>query len=478
MMQAPGIARQGRACLTTALVALCAAGVLVGGSAATATAADQTFSAELTSVVAGTTLTINSAEGDPVSAYGALLVVRLDDGSTVHAYCIQHYIPTTYGNTYRTVAWASTTTALGPVGVGPIRWILDHAPPAISVADFEALSGTTLTDAQAYAAVQAAIWHFSDATDLERDPLINPPAVIAAYDYLVAQATANAAYVAPDPSLTLDAPADAGRAGERVGPFTVHVSSTAAPVAATLAPGTPSGVTIVDSSGTPVTGPVSDGQQLFLSVPPNASSGSATIELNALVDRRDLMLMPDQPAGTQRLTLASTVPATITAAARGLWVARAPTAPIGDVAPRGDVAPVTGTVAVARHARLKLTKRASRRVVTAGGHVRFTLVVRNVGRATARNARVCDRLPDRVTVLGRSGGELAGGKVCWSVRAIGVGRAKTRSLTLRVDRDAPAGTITNRATAQLSGQRAVHAARTVKVRKAAVLGVRDGLVTG
>lgn len=127
---------------------------------------------------------------------------------------------------------------------------------------------------------------------------------------------------------------------------------------------------------------------------------------------------------------------------------------------------------------LTLRKLASATVVTAGRTLRYTLVVRDVGRARAVGARLCDLLPDRVTLVSRGGGRLNAGRVCWRLGTIRARAAARRSIVVRVDRDARGGVIVNRATVTIGRRRAVRrtvrARRAVRVRAQAVRPSRGG----
>lgn len=431
--------------------------------------ADQTIGAELVGATPGTSiLVVPPGEGTPVSAYAALLQVKLEDGTVANAFCIQRYVPTTLGNKYVTESWSDQTTAFGAAHVGSIRWILDHAPPTQTIAELESAVGVALTPAQAYAAIQAAIWHFSDGISLDPG---NAAPIVAAYEYLVTQATANAGYVAPDPSISLTPPPVPGEAGGLVGPFTIAAGPGPLAVDATVAPGAPPGTRITDASGNPIAGPFHDGDRLYLSIPADAPAGSAKIAIGAVVDRRDLYLMPDSPPDSQRLVLASTVAARIDAEAQGMWVARRQ----GTAAP--GPAPAQAQVRVKR-ARLRIAKAASRNAVRAGGTVRYRISVTNAGDAPAREVRICDRLPGRVTIVSAGGGRLAGGSLCWTVRSLAPSRTVTRSITVRVDRDAGAGTMVNSATVTGDGGLKGSAKASVRVLPGARKAVTDGLVTG
>ncbi len=83
--------------------------------------------------------------------------------------------------------------------------------------------------------------------------------------------------------------------------------------------------------------------------------------------------------------------------------------------------------------KLSLTKGGKPGTVQAGGTVRYTLVVKNIGKASARNVRVCDTLPSGVTVTSTGGGTLSGGEVCWTVGTLAKNRRKQFALVVKVD---------------------------------------------
>jgi len=71
--------------------------------------------------------------------------------------------------------------------------------------------------------------------------------------------------------------------------------------------------------------------------------------------------------------------------------------------------------------------------VLAGGAIHYTLRVANVGKATAHDVKVCDTLPDGLTVTQTGGGKLANGVVCWSIGTLARGGQKSLYLLVTVD---------------------------------------------
>ena len=83
--------------------------------------------------------------------------------------------------------------------------------------------------------------------------------------------------------------------------------------------------------------------------------------------------------------------------------------------------------------KLSLTKGGTPASVAAGGSVRYTFVVKNIGKATAHDVRVCDTLPAGVTVTSTGGGKLSAGVVCWTVGTLAKSRRKQFTLVVKVD---------------------------------------------
>jgi uncharacterized repeat protein (TIGR01451 family) len=114
----------------------------------------------------------------------------------------------------------------------------------------------------------------------------------------------------------------------------------------------------------------------------------------------------------------------------GIW--QAPTTPTTPSAP-----PTTSggpsTDVVPGKPKLQLTKAGRPGTVIAGGTVRYTLVVKNTGKANAHDVKVCDTLPAGVTVTSTGSGKLANGVVCWTMKLLPKGRQKQFGLIVKVD---------------------------------------------
>ncbi|MEV8015163.1 Cys-Gln thioester bond-forming surface protein [Streptomyces sp. NPDC086554] len=202
-----------------------------------------------------------------------LFEMSVDGGGTLQSYCIDIHNPTQKDAKYQETPWSGTSLN-GNKDAGRIRWILQNSYPQVN--DLAALAqkagARTLTEQEAAAGTQVAIWRYSDGADVDA---VDPQAEKLA-DYLHKSARAAAE---PKASLTLDPPAVSGRAGERLGPVTVRTDADAVSVTPP-ADSAVSGVKIVGKNGKPVTS-AANGSQLFFDVPKDTPDGSAALTVQA-----------------------------------------------------------------------------------------------------------------------------------------------------------------------------------------------------
>ncbi|MEH0512081.1 TQXA domain-containing protein [Streptomyces sp. B21-106] len=271
---------RGRGPVRLAAAAVASGLVAVGVLATAGTAA----AADVTQSQGGATATIGGlktygaalvhAEGGDQEVSAGLFEMSVDGGGTLQTYCVDLYNPTQRDAKYHETPWSGTLLAANR-NAGRIRWILQNSYPQVndlaSLAD-KAGIGAGLTEQDAAAGTQVAIWRYSDGAAVDA---VDPQAERLA-DYLQ-----KAARVVPEPtaSLTLDAPAVSGRPGGLLGPVTVHTNATSATVTPPVDAAT-SGVRIVGEDGKPLTA-VSDGSQLFFDVPADTAAGSAELTVQA-----------------------------------------------------------------------------------------------------------------------------------------------------------------------------------------------------
>ncbi len=202
-----------------------------------------------------------------------LFEMSVDNGGMLQTYCVDLHNPTQKDAKYQETPWSGTSLG-GNEDAGRIRWILQNSYPQVNdLAALAARAGAAgLTEQDAAAGTQVAIWRYSDGADVDA---VDPQAEKLA-DYLEKSAQNLAE---PEASLTLDPPAVSGHPGERLGPVTVHTDADSVTVTPPADAAT-SGVRVVDKDGKAVTSVV-DGGQVFFDVPEDALDGSAALSVQA-----------------------------------------------------------------------------------------------------------------------------------------------------------------------------------------------------
>ncbi|MFJ3039384.1 MULTISPECIES: Cys-Gln thioester bond-forming surface protein [Streptomyces] len=220
------------------------------------------------------TAVIHGEDGDHQVPAG-LFEMSVEGGGMLQTYCVDIQNPTQKDAKYRETPWSGTSLGTNK-DAGRIRWILGNSYPQVN--DLAALAKKAgvrggLTEEDAAAGTQVAIWRYSDDTDVEA---VDPQAERLA-DYLEKNARDLAE---PAASLALDPPAVSGRPGERLGPVTVHTNAGGATVTPPVDATAKDAVRIVDKKGEPVT-EVRDGTQIFFDVPEDAEPGTAQLSVQA-----------------------------------------------------------------------------------------------------------------------------------------------------------------------------------------------------
>ncbi|WP_416974331.1 Cys-Gln thioester bond-forming surface protein [Streptomyces sp. 4F14] len=257
---------------------LAAAGILAGaGQATAATGAGAQAQGGATATIGGLKVygaaVLHEESGDQEIPAG-LFEMSVDGGGTLQTYCVDVYNPTQKDAKYHESAWSGSSLA-GNKQAGRIGWILQNSYPQVNdLASLAKKAGirSGLTEQDAAAGTQVAIWRYSDGADVDA---VDPQARQLA-DYLEKAARGAAE---PPASLTVDTPAVSGKPGDLLGPVTVRTDagtvSVAPPPDAAI-----SGVRVVDADGEAVTS-ARDGSRLYFQVPAGAADGSAQVTLQA-----------------------------------------------------------------------------------------------------------------------------------------------------------------------------------------------------
>jgi len=265
-----------RLAAATLVAGLVAAGVLTGAGTATAEETTQSqggATATMGGLKTYGTAVIHEDTGDQQVSAG-LFEMSVDGGGTLQTYCVDIHNPTQRDARYHETAWSGTSLGANK-NAGRIRWILQNSYPQVNdLATLAAKAGVKggLTEQDAAAGTQVAIWRYSDHADVDA---VDPQAEKLA-DYLEKSAVGVAE---PQASLTLDPPAVSGHPGELLGPVTVHTNAAGVTVTPPADAAT-SGVRIVGKDGRPLTSAV-DGSQVFFDVPEHAAAGSAELTVQA-----------------------------------------------------------------------------------------------------------------------------------------------------------------------------------------------------
>ncbi|MDF3144001.1 MULTISPECIES: Cys-Gln thioester bond-forming surface protein [unclassified Streptomyces] len=268
-----GAARLAAATLVSGLVA---ASVMAGAGTAAADGTERSQGGA-TATIGGLktygAAVVHADSGDQEISAG-LFEMSVDGGGTLQTYCVDIHNPTQRDAKYHETPWNGTSLGANK-DAGKIRWILQNSYPQVN--DLAALAGKAgveggLTEQDAAAGTQVAIWRYSDGVAVDA---VDPQAEKLA-DYLEHSARSVAE---PQASLTLDPPAVSGHPGERLGPVTVHTNAGSVTVTPPADAAT-SGVRIVDKDGKAVTS-AADGAQVFFEVPEKAAAGQAELSVQA-----------------------------------------------------------------------------------------------------------------------------------------------------------------------------------------------------
>ncbi|MFJ2741987.1 TQXA domain-containing protein [Streptomyces sp. NPDC087440] len=328
------VARAFRVARRLAVAALVPGLLLAGTMAGAGTAAADEpprspggVAAALSRLTVHGTVTIRDA-GEEWKTEAGLYEMTVTGGGTLQSYGVDLRTAARTGTSYKEVGWDESSLH-GNKNAGKIRWILEHSYPQVN--DLSALAEqadvTSLDDKAAAAGTQAAIWRFSD--NVEAVPANRSARKLAAY---LERAAENAPE--PQPSLLLDPPALAGRAGDRVGPVTVRTRADRV----TVAPSgdAPHGMRVVDAEDRLVRD-VGRGAKLYFHLPEDVPSGTSALTVQA--DARvpiGRALVSDTHSQTQ--IVAGSSASTVTAEATVTWADQQATGAVPALSAKKDCA--------------------------------------------------------------------------------------------------------------------------------------------
>ncbi len=278
-------------------------------------------------------LNVNVGDGFKSDLSTSVIGFRLEDGTKLGVYCVE--IDTGIDREHPMVEkdWDNYPDSGSPFNENrdKINWILHNGFPVKSAAELAATlsdNGATLNDGlnkrEAIAGTQAAIWHFSDATDLDTSEPVPGNArsgedVLALYEFLTGDDNVGLGDE-PAAALQVDPSKRSGEAGDRIGPFTVKTAGTIKKLDTDL----PDGVEITDLDGRQLSADkIKNGTQLFVDVAEDTDAGNGSFKLiaDATVDTGRLFVGQNysEDHKTQSLIVAKAEKSQVAAKGEAEW---------------------------------------------------------------------------------------------------------------------------------------------------------------
>jgi TQXA domain-containing protein/LPXTG-motif cell wall-anchored protein len=265
-----------------------------------------------------------------------LLGFTLSDGTQLGMYCVEIKVEIDDQHPMVERPWEDYPNEESPFNDNrqQINWVLHNGFPVKTVEELGAALPKPPNDGidvlEAVAATQAAVWHFSDDVDLNRDDPLSGDAsddedaadALALYDYLIGAANTGIGE-APLAKLELSPTESSGETGDRIGPFKVTTTATIEKLTADL----PDGVRVTDANGTELNAAmIKDGTEVFIDVPDDTADDTGGFELTASANVETGRLFVGENYDnkpTQSLIVAKSEKATLKVAATAAWAAGA-----------------------------------------------------------------------------------------------------------------------------------------------------------
>jgi TQXA domain-containing protein/LPXTG-motif cell wall-anchored protein len=266
--------------------------------------------------------------GDSNIHFAAPIFLQID-GKTYASYCVDYSNPLDWNQKLDYVERDWSASPVPVANLGKVQWLLHNAFPARSIGDLATTSGVAgLTEFQAQAATQAAIWKLTDNKEVDRAKANRPEdaGFLALYDYFLGRLA--------DPATSLPAPKPisvnivetelSGAPGSVVGPFTMDTSAS---VVTLSAPGGVGFLATNDPAASASITTVKNGDKFYVKVPDGAAAGSVVITATAKepVQAGRLFVNANNPNSTQKLILAAATDAVTTVDTAKVNIADGPT---------------------------------------------------------------------------------------------------------------------------------------------------------
>ncbi|MFE4520001.1 Cys-Gln thioester bond-forming surface protein [Kitasatospora sp. NPDC056783] len=292
-------------------------GLFAAGAAVAAGSPTSGVTAEVQNEILGEKIDVGGR-----TVNGGLFTLQTSAGEKLRTYCIDFDNPVYLDSSakYHEADW-SASSLNSNANAAKIRWILDNSFPQAGLASLITNSHVEgLTEADAAAGTQAAIWKFSD----NKTAIPQNDKAKRLRDYLVGDANKGVA-AEPKPSLTLSPDSASGKSGGKLGPFLLN--SSANEVKLTVTGDAADKVKLLDKDGKPVNGslagPIAKDTPLFLDVPAGTPDGKAAIsaaaEANVLSGRVFMSKVDAKGRHSQTMILAGSTKVNVAAGAKATW---------------------------------------------------------------------------------------------------------------------------------------------------------------
>ncbi|MEU4119372.1 Cys-Gln thioester bond-forming surface protein [Kitasatospora sp. NPDC028055] len=256
------------------------------------------------------------------SVDAGLFTLKTTSGELLQTYCIDFDNPVYLDSKakYHEADW-SASSLNGNANAPKIRWILENSYPQVPIdALRKAIGDNELSEKDAAAGTQSAIWKFSD--DKTATPRNEHAKKLR--DYLTGDANKGVA-AEPKPSLTLTPDSVSGKSGSKLGPFVLNTSANEVKLA--VSGDAADKIKVLDKDGKQVNGtlagPVAKDTQLFLDVPGGTPDGKAVLKATAdttvLSGRVFMSGLDDQGKHSQTMILAGSKKLSAAAAGQATW---------------------------------------------------------------------------------------------------------------------------------------------------------------
>ncbi|MFE5325850.1 Cys-Gln thioester bond-forming surface protein [Embleya sp. NPDC056575] len=219
-------------------------------------------------------------KGKDGSQRASILKLQVD-GKILRTYCIDFHTKVYDGAKYDESNWKETSFGT-KADKAKVKWVLLNSFPTVDLANVRTtIKSPELTEGEAAAATQAAIWHFTDGQNLDEGNKKNDADVVKLYKYLVGDAN-KGDVTEPPVSLSLNPGEKTGKITDKpgIGPFEVKTNAEGKSINAKLTAGDADGKPVlVDADGKPVT-KVGNGDKLYVNPTGATKEGSQTLEVS------------------------------------------------------------------------------------------------------------------------------------------------------------------------------------------------------